>query len=334
MATLSPSELAALLGQAPSASDYVSSCRNELLPSEVMIKGGTPWDHFAIEFAQRLTARLRPLIRVAVRVQPLVCRQCHTDEILAAHEARSVVSLWQSSHSFEPLALVLSPPLVAAFVERLLGGRSEPNAEEPVAQRPLTDVDHRLANRLVEAARQCLTELANESSFDLTELVSQDTPFSEAWMPDCPLLQATFDLRFVHGGGKLDWLLPADLALAFQQSRVVQQDSLPEDSVPQESTASTAVSGERKTATTRPAISGSSNTRSSIAVARIAVARIAETTIHTKDLVALAVGDVLLTDVPADRPLEVLIDERVQFQAQAGTFEGRKAIQLLAPLTK
>lgn len=287
MATLTPSELSALLG--PRAAEVFA-------PSPAVCDTAAQyWSQFGDRFARALNARLRPLIRAAARVTPNSSHTLTAESMTSTHDARSVASVWQSSDSLESLAIVLSPPLVAAFVDRLLGGRSASSCDEPDHHRPLTDADQKLAARLTDAARQCVSDqVFTEAAFDLTE----------AWLPDCTLLRLSFELRFVQGGGALDLLFPLDFAETFAGQALAEDMCVA--SAPQQLAGLPAIPSRRSTV----------------------VAQFAETSISQSDLDALAIGDVLLVDSEADQSLRVLVDGRLRFHASAGTIAGRKGIRL------
>ena len=290
--SLTPSELAALLGPAvtPSA---------ELPPQPNVPE--TRWATFADGFARSLTSRLRSLIRAAVRVTPNVSLTLTAEAAIMSHETREIVSVWQPRGSLEPLATVLSPPLVATFVDRLLGGRSTPNCEPPDQHRPLTVVDHRLAARLTDAIRSSVIEQAPPgSAWELTEL-PHATPLADAWLPDCSLLRMSFELQFVQGGGSLDLLLPLEVADLFADEPLT--DS----------------------ASPTPIESISTSARRSTVVAQFA-----PTSLSGDELRSLAVGDVLLLDSATEQSLRVLLDGRLRFHAAAGSIDGHKAIRLTA----
>lgn len=295
MATLTPSELATLLGpQVPLAAE----------PSQAK-RPDTCWTTFAEGVARSLTTRLRSLIRAAVRVTPLASLTLTADDAQALHAPRSVVSLWQPPDSVEPLAIVLSPSLVATFVDRLLGGRSAPNCEPLDPNRPLTDVDHRLAARLNDAIRLSVIEqAATDSPWELAKL-SHATSLADAWLSDCELLQLSFEFRFVQGGGSLDLLLPLEVAEVFAV-RSLEVTESPQPFQPQ----------------TRESNSTSAR-RSSV------VAQFAPTSLSGTELQSLAVGDVLLLDSETNSPLRVLVDGRLRFHATAGSIDGHKAIRLV-----
>lgn len=292
-ATLTPSELAALLG--PCAANVVEPAPVVPEPSP------SRWTSFADEFARSLTARLRPLIRAAVRVT-FSGSHCVTAETLTSSlEAREVVTLWQSASLIEPLAVMLSVPLVATFVDRLLGGRSAPSCDETDLHRPLTEVDQRFASRLNDAVRSSMSE-----QVELTELSNHADSLAEAWFPDCSLLRLSFDLRFVQGGGTLDLLLPIELA-----------ESLAD---PPEVADSTRMPPSQKI----PEASNGSSRRS------LVVAQLSQTSLPRSELQSLGVGDVVLMPTNADQSVRVLVDGQQRFEGLAGTIDGHKAIRLTA----
>ena len=288
---LTPSELAALLG--PCATQVVE-------PTPVICEASTSrWTLFAEDFARRLTARLRPLIRAAVRVTFSGSRTLTAETLTTSQEDRDIVSLWQSIHSIEPLAVVLSVPLVATFIERLLGGRSAPNGDDADLHRPLTEVDQRFASRLSNAVRSSVSE-----QVELTELSDHADSLAEAWLPDCSLVRLSFDLRFVQGGGVLDLMVPIEIAeLLADQPEVVISPMAPHNQM--------------------TAGCPSRSSRQSVVVAQLS-----QTSLSRSDLRALAVGDVLLIPTNLDQSVRVLVDGHPAFDGIAGSIDGHKAIRL------
>lgn len=289
-AALTPSELAALLG--PCATHVVE-------PAPAVPDASTSrWTSFAKEFASCLTARLRPLIRAAVRVTFNGSHTLTAETLTTSQEDRDVAILWQSARSIEPLAVMLSVPLVATFVDRLLGGRSAPNGDETDLHRPLTEIDQRLASRLSDAVRSSVSE-----QVELMESPNHANLLAEAWLPDCSLLRLSFDLRFVQGGGVLDLLLPIEVAESLaDQPEVADSARTPANQVIAEC----------------PNVSRRS----------LVVAQLSQTSLSRDDLQALAVGDVLLMPANSNQSVRVLIDGHTRFDGVAGTIDGHKAIRL------
>ncbi len=288
-AVLTPSELAALLG--PCTAQVIESAP---VVAETSI---SRWTLFAEEFARRLTGRLRPLIRAAVRVTFNGSRTLIAESLTTSQEGREVVSLWQSERSMEPLAVVLSVPLVATFVDRLLGGRSAPNCDETDLHRPLTEVDYRLASRLSDAiARSISASSERTSPLELVELPGSGNSVVEAWLPENSLLRLSFELRFVQGGGSLDLFLPIEMTEALADVPNVADSSTEcRDRPPQRS---------------------------------VVVAQLSQTSLSRNDLRSLAVGDILVMPANSDQSVRVLVDGRPEFDGIPGAIDGRKAIRL------
>lgn len=293
--SLTPSELAALLG--PALTPTVE------LPPQTNVPEAR-WTSFADGFARSLTTRLRSLIRAAVRVTPNACLTLDAEAAITIHGTRSIVAVWQPNGSLEPLATVLSPTLVATFVDRLLGGRSVPHCEPAEQNRTLTEVDHRLAARFTDAVRlSVIDQVAAVNTLELTAS-PHATSLADAWLPDCSLLRLSFELQFVQGGGSLDLLLPLEFANGFADEPLV-------DSV-----------------SPTPSLQQPSRSNSTSAGRSTVVAQFAPTSLTSNELQSLAVGDVLLLDSATDQSLRVLVDNRLRFHAAAGTIDGHKAIRL------
>lgn len=286
---ITPSELAALLGSADSR-----------MVEPPRITASVPrWTKFSDGLARSLMSRLRPLLRAAVRVTSHGSGLLPAESVIASRGADSVVNLWQPDLSLEPAAVMLSPALIATFVDRILGGGSAPLTEPTEAPRSLTDVDHRLAARLTEAVRASVCEQAvNGCSIELTVL-SHATSFVDAWLSDCSLLRLSFELRFVQGGGTFDLLLPREVA-----ERVA---DAPDDFSPPESPNRALPTAQQ---------------RSTL------VAQFPTTSLSEIDVAKLAIGDVLLLDSTSNSSLNVFVDGRLQFHAVGGTLAGQKALRL------
>jgi flagellar motor switch protein FliM len=291
---LAPAELAALLGPPasvvlPAASQFA----HDSLPPE--------WRTVGDEFARALAIRLRPLIRAAVRVTVAAATRITAESVTTDGDPQAMTQFWQTASSPEPLALILSPRLVATFVDRMLGGRSTPANEAAARPRTLTDVDHRIARRLLDAAQASLEELSGTDTTRLELTPSEVHSVAEAWLPEHPLIRLTWELQFAQGGGHLDLLLPQEIA--------------------EECIAPATISrGERTPLDSPPVVHPPKPT--------LIVAELAQVQLSRADFSELAVGDVLLTNAQPGEPLQVFVDGQLRFQAAGGQIAGRKAIRL------
>lgn len=83
----------------------------------------------------------------------------------------------------------------------------------------------------------------------------------------------------------------------------------------------------RRYARTPEAGSGGPATAGTEARALLSV-RLAVTRLSQMELRDLAVGDVLVTDWPSNRPMSVRVDGVPQFEGTGGIFQGRKAVRI------
>ncbi len=301
MAALTPAELATLLGP---------QSANKVKIASVPITVTNRWDGFSDRFAKLLTARLRPIVRAAARVQPSGAVLLKAEVIQKAIGQPEISEVWQTQQSDEPLAMKLSLPLVAGFVDRLLGGGSESIADPAAELRSLSETDRQLASRLSDAIRQSFVEaIQSKNDAESCRLDRISTALSEAWLSDCELVRLTFDVRFVQGAGSFDLLLSVDLAESLADQLTVAEKKQRYES-----------ESDRLRLTDWAKAS------------RVTV-RLAQTSLSPGDLNNLAIGDVLLTEADAGQPCEVLIDDRVTFLAEAGQLDGQKAARLLQAIS-
>ena len=62
------------------------------------------------------------------------------------------------------------------------------------------------------------------------------------------------------------------------------------------------------------------------------VVDLANTTITTRDLIGLRVGDIIASEKDVHQPLVVSVEGKPKFQAQPGQYKGRKAIEVVSLL--
>jgi flagellar motor switch protein FliM len=295
---LSPAELAALLGpQASVAMPTTPVATYDSLSPE--------WRTVGEVFARALAMRLRPQIRAAVRVTVLAATRTTAECVTTAGDAQAVIQFFQCRASLEPLALVLSSGLVTTFLDRMLGGRATPADKAPERSRTLTDVDHRIARRLLNAAQASLEELTGSDATQLAVTPSDAQTVAEAWLPEQPLVRLTLELQFAQGGGHLDLLLPQEIGDWLMTPGVTTDGPHSEEPVPADSSGA----GEPP----KPSL---------------IIAELAQVRLSPADFAGLSVGDVLLTDTLPGDGLRVFVDGQLRFQAVGGEMSGRKAIRL------
>lgn len=198
-------------------------------------------------------------------------------------------------------------PLMVTAVEGLLGG----DASTGVKDRPLTDIDLILVRRLMRT----LVESLSGIWFDLAELtvsLAEVDSLAERVQVAAgsePTLMLTMEGRLHKGSGTMALLVPyaaiAPAAAAFSQR---DEDSSHRDP---ESARAVRAGLERVDVTVR--------------------AEVADTHLTLEEILALAPGDLIRLDVPADHPVTLCADRTPVLEARGGRWGTRRAVQITGP---
>jgi len=204
-----------------------------------------------------------------------------------------------------PLALDLRPTLLFAMLNCLLGGR--PRDEDP-PDRPLTDIEQRLAARIVRVWTHELRSAWRD--------VAPVEPIFERWEVHphraalAPLREPLMVTRFRLTMGSVDELV----MLAIPRRAV---DELPRRiSMGEESGFARTSPGARS----HLAASAADPVPLEVCLGDLRVAG--------ADLLSLRIGDVITTNHPVEAPLFVTADGQKQWLGRPGVVQGRRAIRI------
>jgi len=189
--------------------------------------------------------------------------------------------------------LDIEPAILHAMIDRLLGGDED---DQPPPNRPLTEVELRLAERLVRLFLDaCQTAWKDSLELTLSILRAESNPKALRILPaDETTALVAFELTVGRRSGPMRLCLPCrTLDCLGEQFHAASQDA---DAV-------------------------------------VAVV-LAETSIAAADLAGLRPGDIIATETPADAPAVVSIDGVDQFHAKPGVYQGRKAVRLIDPIAR
>lgn len=208
-----------------------------------------------------------------------------------------------------PLALDLRPTLLFAMMNCLLGGR--PRDEEP-PDRPLTEIEQRLAARIVRVwsheLRSAWRDVAPvEPTFERWEVHPHRAALA-------PLREPLMVTRFRLTMGAIDELV----MLAIPRRAV---DELPRRiSMGQESSRAMTSAGARPHLATHAADSAELE----VCLGGIRVS--------SADLHSLRIGDVIATNHSVEAPLFVTVENQPRYVGRPGVVQGRRAIRIEAEL--
>jgi len=111
-------------------------------------------ERFARNFGAALSGYLRTIIEVKVRST----EQLTFAEFTYSLPSPTSFSLLNASSLDGQICMEISPLIIYPIIDRMLGGS---NAELYIPQRPLTQIEQRLVNRIIERALDALSEAWN-----------------------------------------------------------------------------------------------------------------------------------------------------------------------------
>jgi len=259
-------------------------------------------------FSRNFGAALSALLRSIVEVKLTSVDQLTYSEFVFSLENPSCFNLLTADPLEGNLILDLNPSILYPIIDRLLGGGKE---TMPVSRRPLTEIELTLVSRITDLF--------------LAEL-------KDAWDNVLPL---DFKVERVESNPQLVQIVPPNevvvlvsLELAIHDIRGMVNFCIPFNSIERVSsklTANTWFSFGSTEAT--PQSRRAMTDQLQEATVGIDVV-LAKTKISMEELLDLRVGDVITTEKDSRTPLLVNVNGAPTFEAFAGAFKGRKAIQI------
>ena len=262
-------------------------------------------DGFSREFA----AGLSGLMRSIIEVQLVSVDQLTYGEFVASLETPTCFNLLNVEGLTGDFILDLQPAIIFPIVDRLLGGGR--NAKSHIPDRPLTDIELGLVNRIINLAIKGL---------------------ENAWGNVCPL---KLSLTQTESNAQLVQIVPPNevvVLLAFEivmgEARGVMNLCVPYNTIEPmagklSSDSWSAYSAKELTPRQRLQL------ESGVGTASVHLeARLATTTLPAGDVAGLGVGDIILTENSVLSGLTVYVEGRPMFAAQPGLVKGHKAIEI------
>lgn len=265
-------------------------------------------------FGRNFGAALSALLRSMVEVKLTSVDQLTYSEFVFSLENPTCFNLLTAEPLEGNLILDVNPSILYPIIDRLLGGGRESG---PVARRPLTEIELRLVSRI--------------TSLFLDEL-------RRAWENVLPLKLAVVR---VESNPQLVQIVPPNevvVLISFELTvgdvRGMMNLCVPFNSIERignKLTNNSWVAYGRKSAT--PASIRQIGEQLQPSLVELVV-DLAETTISTKDLIGLQVGDVITTEKDIRSPLNVSVEGVAKFQARPGAFKGNKAFRVEKPTSE
>ena len=259
-------------------------------------------------FGRNFGAALSAMLRAIVEVKLTSVDQLTYSEFVFSLENPSCFNLLKADPLEGHLILDINPSILYPIIDRMLGGGKEPNTQ---TRRPLTEIELRLVHRI--------------TSLYLEEL-------RKAWENVLPI---HFEVVRVESNPQLVQIVPPNevvvlisFELTLGELRGMLNLCIPFNSIERignKLSANSWISPSRKTSTPETQQRVTKNLKGAPVEM---VVMLADTTISTKDLLGLRVGDIITTEKDTKSALLVSIEGMTKFRGRAGAFKGRKAVRI------
>lgn len=259
-------------------------------------------------FGRNFGASLSTFLRTIVEVSVGNLEQLTYSEFIHSLPNPTCFHLLKSDQLDGQICLEVSPLIVYPIIDRLLGGS---NADLFIPQRPLTQIEQRLVERITERATTYLSEAWSAvtpvkfsvSDFESNPQLVQIVP------PNETVVVVGFELKMGNRTGTMSLCIPYTAI----------------EPIMAQLTAQTWFNYQKKGANEVSQRRLNQNLAAAPVEMRTVLAR---TTLRLSDLMSLAVGDVITTDKPTDEPLTIEIEGRPKFYGSVGKFRGNRAVRI------
>jgi flagellar motor switch protein FliM len=257
-------------------------------------------------FGRNFGAALSALLRTIVEMKLSSVDQLTYSEFVFSLENPSCFNLLKAEPLEGNLILDINPSILYPIIDRLLGGGREGG---PLARRPLTDIELRLASRITGLFLDELRhawENVLELKLEVVQ-VESNPQLIQIVPPNEVVVVISFELAIGDLRGMLNLCIPYNSI----------------ERIGGKLSANSWVSYGRRQTTPESVRQISETLCSSLVEIEV---RLAQTKIGTGELVGLRVGDIITTQKDVAQPVIVSIENVPKFRAKLGAFKGHKAI--------
>ncbi len=265
-------------------------------------------------FARNFGASLSGFLRTIVEVKVATCEQMTYSEFISGLPNPTSFNLVEADALDGQICLELSPLIIYPIIDRLLGGTTQ---DLFIPQRPMTVIEARLIGNVTTRGLSALAEAwstvkelkfkvaATESNPQLVQIVP----------PNEVVVVVGFEMKMSNRAGTMNLCIPYAVIEPVMDELSAQSWF--------------SASKNQKSPQTEAHITGSLS-RAALTVTGL----LAKTTITMRDLMEMSVGDLIVTDKPANQPVEVYVEGQVKQLAQIGQFRGSRALRIVSAAPK
>ncbi len=259
-------------------------------------------------FARNFGATLSGFLRTIIEVRVVGVEQLTYSEFIHSLPNPTCFAILHAPPLEGQMCLEMSPLIVFPIIDRLLGGSS---AEMYIPQRPLTSIEWRLINRLVERALQHLSEVWRnlvDAHFEVVD-VESNPQLVHIVAPSEVVVFITFEIKMGSCAGTMSMCIP------FNTIESVLSKLTTQSWFGYKSKGATDVQQRRLM---------HNLTRSMVG----ATAFLGQTRIRLSELRALRSGDLIQLEKSTGEQLLLQIGGRNKYAGICGALRGRRALRL------
>lgn len=259
-------------------------------------------------FGRNFGAALSGYLRTIIEVNVAHIEQLTYSEFIHSLPNPTCFNLLKADQLDGQLCLEISPLIIYPIIDRLLGGS---NADLFIPQRPLTQIEQRLVQRITDRATHHLSEAWSNltpTTFKVEDFES-NPQLVQIVPPNETVVVVGFELKMGNRAGTMSLCIPYNViepimgVLAAQNWFSYQRKGGQEDHV-------------RKL---------TKNVHNAPVEMR---AFLGQTSISLNDLLSLQVGDVITTEKDAAHDVLIQVEGKNKFLAQLGQFRGSRALRI------
>ncbi len=264
-------------------------------------------------FARSYGALLSGFLRTIMEVKVASIEQMTFSEFTHSLPNPTCFTLIDCNPLEGTMCLEISPLIIYPVIDRLLGGS---NADLFIPQRPLTAIELRLVNKILDRGVIALKEAwinVKEINFKVTETESNPA-LVQIVPPNEVVVVVGFELKMGGRAGTMSLCIPYNVIEPLIEKLSNQTWA--------------AYKRHSRDAKMRTRLAGH------LESARLHVSTIlADTTIKLSELRNLEVGDLILTEKPATAPLTLQIEGKRKFIGQLGQYKGNRVFRVQRTLS-
>ncbi len=262
-------------------------------------------------YARNLGVALSGYLRTIIEVKIRSVEQLTFAEFTYSLPSPTSFSLLSAHPLDGQICLEISPLITYPIIDRMLGGS---NAELYIPQRPLTQIEQRLANRIIERAIEALKEAwENVQTIDFKVEQHESNPqLVQIVPPNEVVVVIGFEIKMGNRAGSMSLCIPFNVIepvihnltsqgwLSFKRSQKFEEQT--------------------------------GSLSENIGDAKLKMrAYLGQTTIRVSELLDLEVGDILKTDKEASDELILHIEGKSKFAGKIGQFKGNRSLKITRP---